>query len=134
MILDRRSLLAASAAGLPQLFGRRPAAPPAPASLTDLLKQSGAPALGYAVIDATGVTALEVAGRRRINAPDAVTRDDLWHIGSNTKAMTAALYAKLVEQGRAKWGAKLPALFPDLAVEPAWTNTTIEDLLAHRAG
>jgi CubicO group peptidase (beta-lactamase class C family) len=65
-----------------------------------------------------------------------VTTRDPWHIGSCTKAMTAALYARLVEKGRAKWGAKLPALFPDLAPEmdPAWANTTIDEVFRHRAG
>jgi CubicO group peptidase (beta-lactamase class C family) len=135
MILDRRSFALTSLAALPQLFGRRPKpVPTAPGSLTELLEQSGAPALGYAVIDSSGVKALEVGGRRRSDAPQPVTRDDQWHIGSNTKAMTAALYGKLVEQGRAAWGGKVPALFPDFTVEPAWTNTSIEDLLAHRAG
>ena len=33
----------------------------------------------------------------------AIGPDDRWHLGSNTKAMTAALWARLTEQGRAGW-------------------------------
>jgi CubicO group peptidase (beta-lactamase class C family) len=79
---------------------------------------------------------LAAAGVRTNGQPDKVTSDDPWHIGSDTKAMTAALYARLVDQGRAKWGATLPQLFPDLAggFDLAWANITIEALFSHTAG
>ncbi|SOB79828.1 Beta-lactamase [Sphingomonas guangdongensis] len=57
-----------------------------------------------------------------------------WHLGSNTKAMTAALYARLVDRGRCRWGATLPQLFPALGVHPAWAGTTVEQLMGHVAG
>lgn len=57
-----------------------------------------------------------------------------WHIGSNTKAMTAAVYARLVEQQRCRWNAIIPVLFPSLSVHPAWGTLTVEDLLSHAAG
>jgi CubicO group peptidase (beta-lactamase class C family) len=48
--------------------------------------------------------------------------------------MTAALYARLVEQGRAEWGASVPRLFYDLDLHPGWQNVRIEHLLSHRSG
>lgn len=60
--------------------------------------------------------------------------DWAWHLGSNTKAMTAALYARLVEQGRCRWGATVPQLFPALSVHAGWSAITIEQLMAHVAG
>lgn len=57
-----------------------------------------------------------------------------WHIGSNTKALTAALYARLVDQRRCRWRASIPALFPSLPVHPGWTDRRVEDLLSHAAG
>jgi CubicO group peptidase (beta-lactamase class C family) len=60
--------------------------------------------------------------------------DQAWHIGSNTKAMTAALYARLVEQGRCRWGATLPQLFPALTVHAGWHGATVEEMMAHTAG
>lgn len=57
-----------------------------------------------------------------------------WHIGSNTKAMTAALYARLVDLGRCRWGASVPSLFPAVPSHPAWANIRVEDVLSHAAG
>lgn len=83
-----------------------------------------------------GVTNIAVSGVRVIGKADPVRVTDSWHIGSNTKMLTALLYARLVEAGHAKWGATLPQLFPDLAasMDPAWKSVTIEDLLSHRSG
>ncbi len=133
------SLGLAALGALPRLARAQDTPPadvlPAPGDLiTPILLDTKAPALGGAVVTARGVTWLDVGGRRRANAPDAVQKGDLWHLGSNTKAMTAALYAKLVEQGKAKWGATVPELFPDLRVNPAWATTTIEQLMSHHAG
>jgi D-alanyl-D-alanine carboxypeptidase len=57
-----------------------------------------------------------------------------WHIGSNTKAMTAALYARMVDLGRCRWRASVPNLFPSIASHPAWADIRIEHLLSHAAG
>ena len=57
-----------------------------------------------------------------------------WHLGSNTKAMTAALYARLVERERCRWEATLPALFPGMAIDPAWHDVRVEELMTHTAG
>lgn len=100
------------------------------------LAQSGAPGIAAALINRDGVVFEAARGVRRLGDADAVTVGDPWHIGSDTKAMTAVLYARLVEAGRARWGALLPDLFPDLAAEmkPAWSGIAIEQLLSHRSG
>ncbi|MDB5432093.1 MAG: serine hydrolase [Caulobacter sp.] len=137
MTFHRRDLLAAAVA-LPTLGlggGVRAADPAAPdLHLDALLADTGAPALAFAVVTRKGVQRQAAAGVRRLGAPDKVTTNDLWHIGSNTKAMTAALYGRLVEKKRAAWGATVPMLFPDLKLDPAWSRTTVEDLMSHRSG
>lgn len=138
----RRALLGAGAAALlaaparaaipiPLPFGGRkpPAVDPA-----DMARSTGAPAAGGAVVTPTGTLFLAVGGRRRIDEPVPVQRGDLWDIGSNTQALTSALYARRVEAGRASWSATIPALFPDIKPHPAWTDVRIDDVLAHRAG
>jgi D-alanyl-D-alanine carboxypeptidase len=134
--LDRRTLIALPAAGLLVACGPRPArSSTAPAgSVQRIVDESGAPALGGLVVTADGTPFLEVAGLRRKDGADRVTAQDKWHLGSNTKAMTAALYGKLVEGGQAKWGATLGELFPDLTRDPAWAATTIEAVMSHTAG
>lgn len=93
-------------------------------------------ALGAVVASKDGVIDIAVSGMRARSSDDPVQPSDLWHIGSNTKALTALLYAQLVERGLAEWGATLPDLFPHMAAEmdPAWQTVTIEDLFAHRSG
>jgi D-alanyl-D-alanine carboxypeptidase len=99
-----------------------------------ILAATGAPALAGAMLTKDSTPWLRAGGVRRANAPDRATVADQWHIGSNTKAMTAALYARQVEQGKARWGALVPDLFPGLDIHPAWRATPIEALMAHRAG
>lgn len=93
-----------------------------------------APAMGAAVIDREGLRWSGVRGLRRHGEAEAVTLDDRWHLGSNTKAMTCALFARLVEQGRARWAMPLTEAFPGVALDPAWDDTTLDDLMQHRAG
>ena len=93
-------------------------------------------AVGAVIANAEGIIDIAVDGVRHHGSDDAVQIDDAWHLGSTTKAMTALLYAQLVERGLAKWQATLPDLFPELAdeMDPAWQDITIEDLFAHRSG
>lgn len=125
-----------------------PVAPPPPtvapvtdlnglkAALDKLVAADAAPGMAAAVVKAEGVLFSGASGVRRKGATDPVSVRDAWHIGSDTKAMTAALYARLVDQKRAKWGATLPELFPTLAagMDPAWRYITVEQLMSHRAG
>jgi CubicO group peptidase (beta-lactamase class C family) len=131
--MKRRSFL--SSLGLGFLAGRAAAQEGPPADpLAAVLAESKAPALAGAVITASGLSWIGAQGVRRAGSGDAVTVDDRWHLGSNTKAMTAAVYARLVEQGKAKWGATVPELFPGLRIDPAWSTTTVEALMSHRSG
>ncbi len=104
--------------------------------LDQTVSKGSAPAYAAALAAADGVRFKAASGRRAANSPATVTADDLWHIGSCTKAMTGALYARLVDQGRARWGAKPLTLFPDLAsdIHPDWRNITVEALLDHTSG
>jgi D-alanyl-D-alanine carboxypeptidase len=135
MTFHRRHVLTA-AAGLPLLglTGTARADTPPDLGLDALLAATGAPAVAGAVVTKNGVQALVATGVRHLGAPDRVTPNDLWHIGSNTKAMTAALYGRLVDQKAAAWGATLSSLFPDVKIDPAWGGATIENLMSHRAG
>jgi CubicO group peptidase (beta-lactamase class C family) len=48
--------------------------------------------------------------------------------------MTAALYARMVDQRRCRWGASVASLFPSIRSHPAWADLHVEDLLSHAAG
>jgi len=137
MIIDRRSLLTAlafapAAAGASRVLARQSGTPEA--ALAEVFEAAAPVALGAAIIGRDGVVWSDVRGVRRADAPDPVTREDRWHLGSNTKAMTAAVFARLVEQGRARWETPLTEAFPDLSVDPAWGEATLDDFMRHRAG
>lgn len=77
-------------------------------------------------------------GKRIAGEETPIGASDLWHLGSNTKAMTAALWARLVEQGKLVWNmpvaeAVLSAGL-DVQLHPGWQDRTVEDFMRHRAG
>jgi CubicO group peptidase (beta-lactamase class C family) len=59
--------------------------------LKEFLDAGLSPALGAGIFDRGGIVALGASGKRAAHAALSVTRDDLWHLGSCTKAMTATL-------------------------------------------
>src|SRR5690348_12810165 len=60
----------------------------------------------------------------------AAAADNSFHLGSNTKAMTATLAAIAVERGLLDWSSSAPAV---LDMEGSH-GVTLERLLAHAAG
>lgn len=94
------------------------------------------PALAAAVVTGKGLAAVGTAGWRRADSDVPVTIHDRWHLGSDTKAMTAMLAACLVEQGRLEWERTLAAAFPRDAdgMDPAFRQVTLRQLLSHQAG
>ena len=104
--------------------------------LSPILKEYNLPALGGAVVTGKGLEALGAVGVRKAGTDVAATADDLWHLGSNTKAMTATLVAALIEQGTLKWETTVGETFADLvpAMPPALGNINLLHLLSHRAG
>src|SRR5688500_8374942 len=120
---------------------REPTAPPAPthplSSIVDSVRVAwNMPAMGAAIVTLEGgVTALAVAGTRRATGGAAVSADDLWHLGSNTKAATSLLAAVAVSQNRIEWTTTLAQAFPELTnIRPEHREVTVRDLLSHQSG
>ena len=61
------------------------------------------PALAAAAVDEGEIVAIGATGSRRAGAGDSVFVDDIWHLGSCTKSMTASVCAMLVEDGKLRW-------------------------------
>jgi CubicO group peptidase (beta-lactamase class C family) len=94
------------------------------------------PALGAALVTSKGLVVSGVTGVRKRDTKVAATVDDLWHLGSDTKAMTATVIASLVERKLLSWESTVGSVFPDLAekMPPDFRAITLTQLLAHRAG
>jgi CubicO group peptidase (beta-lactamase class C family) len=89
------------------------------------------------LVQIDGKIAAEAAlGVRALGHPEAVTVNDRWHIGSDTKAFTSTMIARLVEEGVMKFDDTLAASFQDFAkeIDPAYRGITITQLLSHTAG
>ncbi len=96
----------------------------------------GLPAVGAAVIKGKRLVALKAIGSRKHGSDIKVTDKDKFHLGSCTKAMTATILAKLVEDGKLKWETSIAEVFPDIlnTVDRSYSTVTLEQLLAHRSG
>jgi CubicO group peptidase (beta-lactamase class C family) len=94
------------------------------------------PALGAALLTSRGVVASGVTGTRKAGTNTIATLDDRWHLGSDTKAMTAVIVATLVERGTLTWATTLGQIFPELtaSARPEFRAITVTQLLTHHAG
>ncbi|MEM8783655.1 MAG: serine hydrolase domain-containing protein [Planctomycetota bacterium] len=96
------------------------------------------PAMSGAIVTAEGIRHLATVGVRKKNDPDQTpaTDDDLWHLGSCGKAITATLIARLVEAGTLRFDQTLAESFPDAADElpESHRGITLHQLLTHRSG
>lgn len=103
------------------------------ATLEAVVTANNLPAMGAAIIGPQGVFERGVYGMRSKGAgATAVAADDVWHLGSDTKAMTAALAARMVEAGTIDWSTTVTEIWPE--ADAAWGTSTLAMLLQHRAG
>lgn len=100
------------------------------------MEDQAVPALGMLVIRNGVVVDQGVRGLRSMDAPASVTLDDRWNLGSDGKAMTATMVARLVERGLLRWDTILVEMLPELAAEmrPEYRDVTLLELMSHRAG
>lgn len=94
------------------------------------------PAMSLVVIRGGKAGPEVVRGVRKMGGETPVRMDERWLLGSNTKAMTAVLIGRLVEQGKLNWTSRLDAMLPMLAKEmrAQYRDLTLLDLLSHFGG
>lgn len=116
------------------------AAPEAASELERVLQQTvgatGAPGALAAVCRHGAPTEVAAIGLRKAGDEAAMTAADLVHIGSDTKAMTATLMARLVDAGHLAWGDTLAERLPEVAeaAHPGFRDATLLDFLRHTSG
>jgi CubicO group peptidase (beta-lactamase class C family) len=94
------------------------------------------PALAAAIVTSKALIASGAVGVRKYGTHSPVTVNDQFHLGSDTKAVTATMLATLVEEGKLSWTTTIEQVFPEWAskMNPGYRQVTLEQLLAHRAG
>ncbi len=93
-------------------------------------------ALAGGITTRTGMFGKAAVGRRRATQSTPVTADDLWHIGSNLKAISAYVAAIAVSEGKITWSTTLAEAYPELAgtMRAEYRNVTLRQLLGHIGG
>jgi CubicO group peptidase (beta-lactamase class C family) len=111
-----------------------------PADLAALLEPLRAehklPALAAAVLEGDQLVGLGAVGKRKAGDDTPVATGDVFHIGSNTKSMTATLAALLVAEGKISWNQTVGQAFPEFAdsMDPGWRDVTLYWLVRNRGG
>jgi D-alanyl-D-alanine carboxypeptidase len=128
--------LLASASACGGSSSNRDAAPPVDLApyLAPIATQYELPAVAGLAADGTAILGQGVVGVRKLGDATPATLDDAWHLGSDTKAMTATLAALLVEDGTTAWDRTLPELFPKATIDVGYAGVTLAMLLAHVGG
>jgi CubicO group peptidase (beta-lactamase class C family) len=136
LLLPLAGLALCAGAAAREAPGRTAASPEVNALLAPVREKHKVPALAAAVVSGKGLVAVGAVGVRKRGDPTAVTADDRFHLGSETKAMTATLIAGLVEEGKLRYDDTLGQAFPRFAgkMNPELRRVTLEQLLTHRAG
>jgi CubicO group peptidase (beta-lactamase class C family) len=105
-------------------------------TLAGIVKRHELPGMAAVVMRDSRIVASGVAGVRRRGDMAPITINNRFHIGSQTKPMTATLCAKLVKVGKLKWDTTLAQVFPELreTMLPPYRGITLAQLLTHRSG
>ena len=114
------------------------AAPPADldAYVARALNTFGAPGMSVAVVQDGRVAVAKGYGVRRLGSKQPVDTHTSFPIGSESKAITAAALAVLVDDGKLKWSDRVVDRLPGFRMyDPyATEHMTVRDLLTHRSG
>src|ERR1700749_2834908 len=70
------------------------------------------PGFSVAIVKDDKVVFARGYGVRELGKPDAVDKDTLFAVASNTKAFTAAALATLVDEGKISWDGPVPKYLP----------------------
>ena len=107
------------------------------AIIEEIRVQHDLPALaGMIVTRQNGMFGAAVSGKRRVSQATPVTLNDMWHIGSNLKAITAHVAGIAVTEGKISWTTTLQQAYPELAgsMRPEYRTVTLRMLLGHIGG
>ena len=94
------------------------------------------PGIAVGVIEDGKIVYARGYGETVAGSGDPVTSKTLFKIASNSKAMTAAVLARLVQQGKLRWDDPVVKHLPAFAMHDPWVTAhmTVSDLLIHNSG
>ena len=132
-------LAALALAAAPSVRAAQPAGPTPEAidaAVRATIERYRLPGIAVGVIDDGKVVYARGHGETVAGSGDPVTTATLFKIASNSKAMTASVLARLVQQGRLRWDDPVVKHLPGFAMHDPWVTAhmTVGDLLVHNSG
>lgn len=102
----------------------------------DVFSHYRLPGLALGIVKDGVVIYRRTAGETVVGSGTRITPDTLFKIASNSKAMTTALLARLVDQGKLRWDDPVVKYLPHFRMSDAWITREIQvrDLLIHNSG
>jgi len=102
--------------------------------LAKVCESQDVPGIIAASVGPDGVIESAVTGVRKRGSDDAITTDDQFALGSNSKSFTSTLSAVLVDDDAIDWSTTISEVWPDQPVHDGFKDVTLEQLLAHTEG
>lgn len=130
----RNCVCAAALAVFPVAVAQTTATASLDADVAAVVQHEHLPGLAMAVVDNGQVVYRHAEGARGDGG--RIDEDTLFKIASNSKAMTAALLARLAQQGRLRWDDPVQRHLPGFRMHDAWVGQQMQvrDLLIHNSG
>lgn len=106
------------------------------AAFDEAFERYGLPGLAVGIVVDGEVVYTRTRGELEAGGGRAVDAGTLFKVASNTKSMTTALLARLVDQGRLQWDDPVVKYLPDFRMYDDWVTREMQvrDLLIHNSG
>ncbi|MCA9032112.1 MAG: beta-lactamase family protein, partial [Planctomycetaceae bacterium] len=102
--------------------------------LAEVCETESVPGMIAASVGPDGIIEIAAAGVRKRGTNGAMSIEDQFALGSNSKSFTATLAAVLVEEGQIEWTTTISEVWPKVSVDAGFKDVTLEQLLAHAGG
>jgi CubicO group peptidase (beta-lactamase class C family) len=105
--------------------------------IADIIKKRNVPAVGIAMIDATGPVWIGALGLANLENQTKANENSLFRIGSTSKMFVSLSILKLVEQGKLSLEDRIIDLIPEIKFENQWRDSDpvrVVHLLEHTTG
>jgi len=102
----------------------------------DVVTRFAIPGLAVGIVQDGEIVYARTAGELVAGSGEPVTRDTLFKIASNTKAMTTGVLARLVDAGKLRWDDPVIRHLPAFRMHDPWVTREMQvrDLLIHNSG
>ncbi len=105
-------------------------------AFSDTYARYALPGMAVAIVEDGRIVYQRTEGELAAGSGRRINPDTLFKIASNSKAMTAGVLARLVDQGKLKWDDPVTKYLPRFRMHDPWVtrNMQVRDLLIHNSG